>query len=55
MAKVKNRVSIFERTVQKSESWIAEMHTELKWMDADGVYHLLRATLQTLRDQLKIK
>ncbi len=49
---LKNHVSVFDRTVQKSESWIGEMHAQLKWMDADGVYHLLRATLQTLRDQL---
>lgn len=49
---LKNRVSVFDRTVQKSESWIAEIHMELKWMEAKGVYHLLRATLQTLRDQL---
>lgn len=50
----KNRVSAFERTLQKSESWVAEMHMELKWLDADGVYHLLRATLQALRDQLNV-
>lgn len=49
---LKNRVSVFDRTVQKSGLWIAEMHTELKWIEADDVYHLLRATLQTLRDQL---
>lgn len=48
----KNQVSVFERTLQKSESWIGEMHAELTWMDADGIYNLLRATLQTLRDQL---
>jgi len=49
---IKNHISVFDRTVQKSESWISEMHADLKWMTADSVYHLLRATLQTLRDQL---
>lgn len=48
-------VSVFEKTVQKSELWIQEMLAELKWMDADGVYHLLRAVLQTLRDQLSVE
>ncbi len=51
---LRNRVSVFDRTLQKSESWISEMHTKLNWMDADGVYQLLRATLQTLRDQISV-
>jgi uncharacterized protein (DUF2267 family) len=50
--KLKNHVTVFSRTVQKSENWVSEMHKDLKWMDADSVYHLLRAVLQALRDHL---
>jgi uncharacterized protein (DUF2267 family) len=52
VVKLKDHVTVFSRTVQKSEVWVSEMHEELKWMDADGVYHLLKAVLQTFRDHL---
>jgi uncharacterized protein (DUF2267 family) len=48
------RVSAFDRTVQKSQEWIRDMHHELAWLNPDGVYHLLRATLQSLRDQMNV-
>jgi uncharacterized protein (DUF2267 family) len=54
ISRSKNHVSLFQKTLQKSEVWVAEMHTELEWMSADDVYHLLRATLQALRDQLSL-
>lgn len=49
---VSNRVTAFERTLHKSHQWIKEIHQELDWMSADSVYHLLRAVLHTIRDQL---
>lgn len=52
--KLSNRVSVFEQSVEKSQQWIAELHEELHWMSADACYHLLRAVLQTLRDQLSV-
>jgi uncharacterized protein (DUF2267 family) len=52
--KLGNRVSVFERSMDKSQAWISELHDELDWISADSVYHLLRAVLQTLRDQVSI-
>lgn len=52
--KVNNRVSVFERSLHKSEAWIIEMHNDLNWLSNDKVYHLLRAVLHVLRDQLSI-
>lgn len=51
---VNNRVSVFERTLHKSEAWITEMQNDLSWLSNDKVYHLLRAVLHTLRDQLSV-
>ncbi|MBL7688654.1 MAG: DUF2267 domain-containing protein [Bdellovibrionaceae bacterium] len=47
-----NHVSVFGRTLQKSELWISEIHRELHWVDTDTVYRLLRAVLHTVRDQM---
>lgn len=52
--KLSNHVSVFEQSVMKSELWIKELHKDLHWIGADGVYHLLRAVLQTVREQLSI-
>lgn len=49
-----NHVTVFGQTLQKSESWIAEMKPELNWVSNDHLYHLLRAVLHTLRDQLNV-
>lgn len=46
--KFTHRVSGFERSVKKAGNWIFEMHRNLEWMDADSVYSILRATLQSL-------
>jgi uncharacterized protein (DUF2267 family) len=53
-AKSRKRIPVFETTVHKSKEWIAEMQDQLEWMSATQLYHLLRAVLQTLRDQLNI-
>lgn len=52
--KISNHVSIFSRTTQKSQEWIKEMHHELKWMNGDSLYNLLRAVLHALREQLTV-
>lgn len=52
--KLNNHVPIFSRTVQKSEKWISEMHSQLSWVHSDRVYHLLRGVLHVLRDQLSV-
>ncbi|MGZ3787847.1 MAG: DUF2267 domain-containing protein [Bacteriovorax sp.] len=52
--KISNHVSAFERSLQKSETWISQMQYELKWLNGDSTYHLLRAVLHALRDQLSI-
>jgi uncharacterized protein (DUF2267 family) len=53
--KLSNRVSVFQRSVDKSQEWVAELHDRLEWVSADAVFHLLRAVLQTLRDQLSVE
>lgn len=52
--KISKKVSVFARTLNKSQEWIKEMHHELKWMTGDSLYHLLRAVLHSLREQLTI-
>jgi uncharacterized protein (DUF2267 family) len=52
--KVNDRVSVFESSLHKSEAWITEMHNDLSWLSRDKVYHLLRAVLHALRDQLSV-
>lgn len=52
--KISRQVKVFARTTHKSQQWIKEMQSQLKWMSADNIYQLLRAVLQTLRDQLSI-
>lgn len=53
-SKLSKRVSVFARTAHKSQEWIREMQKELKWISGDSTYHLLRAVLQSLRDQMSI-
>ena len=53
-AKVSKQVAVFTRSSHKSQIWIKEIQKELKWMSGDNIYHLLRAVLQSLRDQLSV-
>lgn len=53
-AKVSKQVSVFARTTNKSQQWVREIQKDLKWVNADGVYQLLRAVLQALRDQMNV-
>lgn len=52
--KIAKNVTVFARTTHKSQLWINEMQKELKWMNGDSLYHLLRAVLQSLRDQMSV-
>lgn len=49
-----HHVSVFGRTLQKSELWISEIQGELHWVDTDTVYRLLRAVLHTIRDEMSV-
>lgn len=52
--KVTKNVTVFNRTAHKSQAWIKEMQKDLKWMSGDSIYHLLKAVLQSLRDQMSV-
>ena len=52
--KIARNVTVFARTTHKSQLWINEMQKELKWLNGDSLYHLLRAVLQSLRDQMSV-
>ena len=52
--KIAKNVTVFARTTHKSQLWINEMQQELKWLNGDSLYHLLRAVLQSLRDQMNV-
>lgn len=52
--KISNNVAAFDQSVDKARQWVAELHEEFHWVSADSLYHLLRAVLQTLRDQISI-
>ncbi len=46
------KTGIFDATLQKSEQWLDEIERELGTDNPQQAYHALRATLQTVRDQL---
>ncbi len=52
--KIRKKVSLFARTCNKAQIWINEMQKELKRLEGDAIYHLLKAVLQSLRDQMSI-
>lgn len=52
--KIAKNVTVFARTTHKSQIWINEMQEELKWLNGDSLYHLLKAVLQSLRDQMNV-
>ena len=52
--KIARNVTVFARTTHKSQLWINEMQKELKWLNGDSLYHLLRAVLHSLRDQMSV-
>jgi uncharacterized protein (DUF2267 family) len=49
-----NQVVVFEKTLQKSKQWIRDIQNEIGFLKPIDAYHLLRAVLHALRDQLSI-
>jgi uncharacterized protein (DUF2267 family) len=47
-------MSVFEHATQKAELWINEMMSELGTDDPRLAYHALGASLQALRDRLRV-
>ena len=48
-------LDVFDRTVQKTNSWLKSLMDELNWEDRHKAYGALRVTLQALRDRLTIE
>jgi uncharacterized protein (DUF2267 family) len=48
------RLTLFQETLQLSSAWIYELIERLGAADEHQAYHLLCATLQTLRDRLPL-
>jgi uncharacterized protein (DUF2267 family) len=47
-------LEVFDRTVQKTNSWLHDLMQVLQWPDKHRVYLALRATLHALRDRLTV-
>jgi uncharacterized protein (DUF2267 family) len=48
-------LEVFDRTVQKTNSWLHDLSQILQWDDKHKVYLALRATLHALRDRLTVE
>ena len=48
-------LEVFDRTVQKTNSWLNDLSQILQWDDKHKVYLALRATLHALRDRLTVE
>jgi uncharacterized protein (DUF2267 family) len=48
-------LDVFDRTVQKTNSWLKNLMDELDWQDRQEAYAALRVTLQALRDRLTVE
>lgn len=49
-----NQIPVFDKTVQKSKIWIKDVQGEIGFLRPIDAYHLLRAVLHGLRDQLNV-
>jgi uncharacterized protein (DUF2267 family) len=47
-------LEVFDRTVQKSNSWLLDLSQILRWPEKHKVYLALRATLHALRDRITV-
>jgi uncharacterized protein (DUF2267 family) len=45
-------LSVFDTTVQKTNVWVNDLASELKWDDKKNVFQAMRATLHALRDRM---
>jgi uncharacterized protein (DUF2267 family) len=48
-------LDVFDRTVQKSNSWLKSLMDELDWEDRHRAYSAMRVTLHALRDRLTVE
>jgi uncharacterized protein (DUF2267 family) len=46
---------VFDKTVQKTNSWLHDLTQVLQWSDKHKVYMALRTTLNALRDRLTVE
>lgn len=49
-----NQIVAFDKTLQKSNEWIRSVQKEIGFLKPVEAYHLLRAVLHALRDELSI-
>jgi uncharacterized protein (DUF2267 family) len=47
-------LDVFDRTVQKTNSWLTDLTQVLRWTDKHKAYLALKATLHALRDRLTV-
>jgi uncharacterized protein (DUF2267 family) len=45
-------VSVFEKTIEKTNAWLGELETLMNWHDRHQAYVALRAVLHALRDRI---
>jgi uncharacterized protein (DUF2267 family) len=48
-------LEVFDKTVQKTNSWLHDLTQVLQWSDKHKVYMALRTTLNALRDRLTVE
>ena len=48
-------LSVFDSTLQKTNSWLHDLMEVLRWQEKHKVYLALRATLHALRDRLTVE
>jgi uncharacterized protein (DUF2267 family) len=51
----KNVTTIFNKTLEKTQSWLRDLMQELNWQDEHKAYLALRAVLRALRDRLTVE
>jgi uncharacterized protein (DUF2267 family) len=55
MAMGTTQLDVFDRSVEKANTWINELRAELDGSDRQEAYRVLRAFLHTLRDRLPVQ
>lgn len=45
-------IPVFEKTIEKTNAWLAELETLMNWRDRHQAYVALRAVLHALRDRI---
>lgn len=50
-----NTINAFDNTIQKTNTWLKDVMSELDWTDYQRAYRALRAVLHALRDRLTVE